>query len=77
MRGASAEQGFVGQPLRLGVDPLHAHLLPVETSGQMELRLAFLGAAEWVGQFKRGLVDAVLLPLAGCWAPVSRRNPSP
>ena len=63
------------QPLRLGVDPLHAHLLPPESSGQVELRLAFLAAADWVGQLKRGLLDAVLLPLAGMVGPSEPPEP--
>jgi hypothetical protein len=53
-------------PLRLGVDPLHAHLLPPLGRGPVvEPRLAFSSAAGWVRELKGGILDAVLLPLAG------------
>ncbi len=54
-----------GQPLRLGVDPLHAHLLLPGASGPVKLHLASRSAANWVRQLKRKRLDAVLLPLAG------------
>jgi len=57
------------QILRLGVDPLNAHLLPPATSAQVEHRLAFLSAAECVRQLKGHLLDAVLLPMAGMVGP--------
>jgi hypothetical protein len=62
------------QILRLGVDPLHAHLLPA-TSAQVEHRLGFLSAAEWGQQLKAGLLDAVLLPMAGMVGPSEPPEP--
>ena len=61
--------------MRLGVDPLHAHLLPPATSAQVEHRLAFLSAAECVRQLKGNLLDAVLLPLAGMVGPSEPPEP--
>jgi hypothetical protein len=63
------------QILRLGVDPLHAHLLPPATSAQVEHHLAFLSAAECVRQLKGNLLDAVLLPLAGMVGPSEPPEP--
>ena len=62
--------------LRLGVDPLHAHLLPPLGRGLgVEQRLAFSSAAGWVQQLKAGLLDAVLLPLAGMVGPSEPPEP--
>lgn len=62
--------------LRLGVDPLHAHLLPPVGRGlRLEHRLAFSSAAGWVQQLKAGLLDAVLLPLAGMVGPSEPPEP--
>ena len=61
--------------LRLGVDPLHAHLLPSASRGRVEHRLAFLSAAECVRQLKADLLDAVLLPLAGMVGPSEPPEP--
>ena len=61
--------------LRLGVDPLHAHLLPSASRGRVEHRLAFLSAAECVRQLKGNLLDAVLLPLAGMVGPSEPPEP--
>jgi hypothetical protein len=61
--------------LRLGVDPLHAHLLPSTSRGRVEHRLAFLSAAECVRQLKADLLDAVLLPLAGMVGPSEPPEP--
>jgi hypothetical protein len=61
--------------LRLGVDPLHAHLLPSTSRGRVEHRLAFLSAAECVQQLKGDLLDAVLLPLAGMVGPSEPPEP--
>ena len=61
--------------LRLGVDPLHAHLLPSTSRGRVEQRLAFLSAAEYVRQLKGNLLDAVLLPLAGMVGPSEPPEP--
>lgn len=61
--------------MRLGVDPLHAHLLPSASRGQVEHRLAFLSAAECVRQLKGDLLDAVLLPLAGMVGPCEPPEP--
>jgi hypothetical protein len=63
------------QILRLGVDPLHAHLLPSASRGRVEHRLAFLSAAECVRQLKGDLLDAVLLPLAGMVGPSQPPKP--
>jgi hypothetical protein len=63
------------QILRLGVDPLHAHLLPSTSRGRVEHRLAFLSAAECVRQLKGNLLDAVLLPLAGMVGPSEPPEP--
>jgi hypothetical protein len=63
------------QIVRLGVDPLHAHLLPPATSAQVEHHLGFLSAAECVRQIKAGLLDAVLLPLAGMVGPSEPPEP--
>jgi hypothetical protein len=63
-------------PLRIGVDPLHAHLLPPLGRGLgVEQRLAFSSAAGWVQQLKAGLLDAVLLPLAGMVGPSEPPEP--
>lgn len=61
--------------MRLGVDPLHAHLLPPASRGRVEHRLAFLSAAECVRQLKGDLLDAVLLPLAGMVGPSEPPEP--
>ena len=61
--------------LRLGVDPLHAHLLPSTSRGRVEHRLAFLSAAECVRQLRGDLLDAVLLPLAGMVRPSEPPEP--
>jgi hypothetical protein len=61
--------------LRLGVDPLHAHLLPPATSAQVEHHQAFLSAAVCVRQLKAGLLDAVLLPMAGMVGPSEPPEP--
>jgi hypothetical protein len=61
--------------LRLGVDPLHVHLLPSASRGRVEHRLAFLSAAECVRQLKGDLLDAVLLPLAGIVGPSEPPEP--
>jgi hypothetical protein len=63
------------QILRLGVDPLHAHLLPSASRGWVEHHLAFLSAAECVWQLKGNLLDAVLLPLAGMVGPSEPPEP--
>jgi hypothetical protein len=63
-------------PLRIGVDPLHAHLLPPVAVGQVvEQHLAFLRAADAVQQLKAGLLDAVLFPLAGMVGPSEPPEP--
>jgi hypothetical protein len=63
-------------PLRLGVDPLHAHLLPPLGRGPVvEPRLAFSSAAGWVRELKGGLLDAVLLPMAGMVGPSEPPEP--
>jgi hypothetical protein len=63
-------------PLRLGVDPLHAHLLPPLGRGPVvEQRLAFSSAAGWVRELKGGLLDAVLLPMAGMVGPSEPPEP--
>ena len=63
-------------PLRIGVDPLHAHLLPPQGRGRgVEQRLAFSSSAGWVQQLKAGLLDAVLLPLAGMVGPSEPPEP--
>jgi hypothetical protein len=63
-------------PLRIGVDPLHAHLLPPVAAGQVvEQHLAFLRAADAVQQLKAGLLDAVLFPLAGMVGPSEPPEP--
>ena len=63
-------------PLRIGVDPLHAHLLPPQGRGLgVEQRLAFSSSAGWVQQLKAGLLDAVLLPLAGMVGPSEPPEP--
>jgi hypothetical protein len=64
-----------GQPLRLGVDPLHAHLLLPGLSGPVKLHLAFWSAANWVRQLKHKRLDAVLLPLAGMVGPSEPPEP--
>jgi hypothetical protein len=61
--------------LRLGVDPLHAHLLPSASRGRVEHRLAFLSVVECVRQLKGNLLDAVLLPLAGLVGPSEPPEP--
>jgi hypothetical protein len=61
--------------LRLGVDPLHAHLLPSASHGRVEHRLAFLSVVECVRQLKADLLDAVLLPLAGMVGPSEPPEP--
>ena len=61
--------------LHLGVDPLHAHLLPSASRGRVEHRLAFLSAAECVRQLKGNLLDAVLLPMAGMVGPSEPPEP--
>jgi len=61
--------------LRLGVDPLHAHLLPSASRGRVEHHLAFLSAAECVRQLKADLLDAVLLPMAGIVGPSEPPEP--
>ncbi len=61
--------------MRLGVDPLHAHLLPSASRGRVEHHLAFLSAAECVRQLKTGLLDAVLLPMAGMVGPSEPPGP--
>jgi hypothetical protein len=63
------------QILRLGVDPLHAHLLPPTSSAKVVHHLAFLSAAEWGRQLKDGLIDAVLLPMAGMVGPSEPPEP--
>ena len=64
------------QPLRVGVVPLHAHLLPPATSRLVvEPHLAFWRAADAVRQLKTGRLDAVLLPLAGMVAPSEPPEP--
>ena len=63
------------QILRLGVDPLHAHLLPPTSSSKVEHHLAFLSAAECVRQLKADLLDAVLLPMAGMVGPSEPPEP--
>lgn len=64
------------QPLRVGIDPLHAHLLPPQCrSLRVEQRLAFSSAAEAVQQIKAGHLEAVLLPLAGMVAPSDPPEP--
>jgi hypothetical protein len=63
------------QILRLGVDPLHAHLLPPTSSAKVVHHLAFLSAAECVRQLKANLLDAVLLPLAGMVGPSDSPEP--
>jgi hypothetical protein len=64
------------QPLRVGVDPLHAHLLPSAISGQeVEPHLAFWRAADAVRQLKTRRLDAVLLPLAGMVGPSEPPEP--
>jgi hypothetical protein len=63
-------------PLRLGVDPLHGHLLPPLGRGPVvEQRLAFSSAAGWVRELKGGLLDAVLLPMAGMVGPSEPPEP--
>ncbi|MFM7752891.1 MAG: hypothetical protein ACKO58_00635 [Cyanobium sp.] len=61
--------------LRLGVDPLHAHLLPTLASGAAEVELAFLSASAAVQRIKAGLLDAVLLPVAGMVGPSEPPQP--
>ncbi len=61
--------------MRLGVDPLHAHLLPSASRGRVEHHLAFLSASECVRQLKGDLLDAVLLPLAGMVGPSEPPEP--
>jgi hypothetical protein len=62
--------------LRLGVDPLHAHLLPpLGRDLGVEHRLAFSSAAGWVQQLRVGLLNAVLLPLAGMVGPSEPPEP--
>ncbi|MFM7512075.1 MAG: hypothetical protein ACKO3F_01705, partial [Cyanobium sp.] len=61
--------------LRLGVDPLHAHLLPTLASGAAEVKLAFLSASAAVQRIKAGLLDAVLLPVAGMVGPSEPPQP--
>jgi hypothetical protein len=64
------------QPLRVGVDPLHAHLLPSRSRGQaVEPHLAFWSAATAVQQIRSGLLDALLLPLAGMVGPSEPPEP--
>lgn len=64
------------QPLRVGVDPLHAHLLPPATSRLVvEPHLAFWRAADAVRQLKARRLDAVLLPLAGMVGPSEPPGP--
>ena len=64
------------QPLRVGVDPLHAHLLPPATSRLVvEPQLAFWRAADAVRQLKARRLDAVLLPLAGMVGPSEPPEP--
>ncbi len=64
------------QSLRVGVDPLHAHLLPPATSRLVvEPHLAFWRAADAVRQLKAGRLDAVLLPLAGMVGPSEPPEP--
>ncbi len=63
-------------PLRLGVDPLHDHLLPpLGRSPVVEPRLAFSSAAGWVRELKGGFLDAVLLPMAGMVGPSEPPEP--
>ena len=63
-------------PLRLGVDPLHAHLLPpLGRDPVVEPRLAFSSAAGWVRELKAGILDAVLLPMAGMVGPSQPPEP--
>jgi hypothetical protein len=63
-------------PVRLGVDPLHAHLLPpLGRSPVVEPRLAFSSAAGRVRELKGGFLDAVLLPLAGRVGPSEPTEP--
>ncbi|MEB3301366.1 MAG: hypothetical protein VKN56_05280, partial [Cyanobacteriota bacterium] len=64
------------QPLRVGVDPLHVHLLPSATSRLVvEPHLAFWPAADAARQLKAGRLDAVLLPLAGMVGPSEPLEP--
>jgi hypothetical protein len=64
------------QPLRVGIDPLHAHLLPPPTSRLVvEPHLAFWRAADAVRQLKARRLDAVLLPLAGMVGPSEPPEP--
>jgi hypothetical protein len=64
------------QPLRVGIDPLHAHLLPPATSRLVvEPHLVFWRAAEAVRQLKTGRLDTVLLPLAGMVGPSEPPEP--
>jgi hypothetical protein len=64
------------QPLRVGVDPLHAHLLPHASRGRaVEQRLAFWSVAAGVQQLRSGLLDALLLPLAGMVGPSEPPEP--
>jgi len=64
------------QPLRVGVDPLHAHLLPSRSRGRVvEPHLAFWSAATAVQQIRSGLLDALLLPLAGMVGPSEPPEP--
>jgi hypothetical protein len=64
------------QSLRVGVDPLHAHLLPPATSRLVvEPHLAFWRASDAVRQLKTGCLDAVLLPLAGMVGPSEPPEP--
>ena len=64
------------QSLRVGVDPLHAHLLPPPTSRLVvEPQLAFWRVADAVRQLKTRRLDAVLLPLAGMVGPSEPPEP--
>jgi hypothetical protein len=64
------------QPLRVGVDPLHAHLLPPASRGRaVEQRLAFWSVAAGVQQLRSGMLDSLLLPLAGMVGPSEPPEP--